>query len=156
MAYHTDISIEPWVSQNHGKYEKLERLILVSCGWYQPQDTSIDISHYFHISVAVCLWFCHHNIHYCLLDRLFRPRSKKTSKLRITGLCVRNSPVTGDFPPERPVMRKMFPDDLIMQQKLFYKAPSGQWTSTTKRCALLHHIFSTQSGNKHYLTSVQF
>ena len=29
---------------------------------------------------------------------LFRRRSKKTSKLRVTGLCEGNSPVTGDFP----------------------------------------------------------
>ena len=28
----------------------------------------------------------------CLLSRLFRRRSKKTSKLRVTGLCVGNSP----------------------------------------------------------------
>ena len=28
---------------------------------------------------------------------LFRRRSKKTSKLRLTGLCVGNSPVTGEF-----------------------------------------------------------
>ena len=34
----------------------------------------------------------------CLLKRLFRRRSKKTSKLRVTGLCVGNSPVTGEFP----------------------------------------------------------
>ena len=34
----------------------------------------------------------------CLLNRLFRPRSKKTLKLRVTGLCVGNSPVTGEFP----------------------------------------------------------
>ena len=27
-----------------------------------------------------------------------RRRSKKTSKLRVTGLCVGNSPVTGEFP----------------------------------------------------------
>ena len=32
----------------------------------------------------------------CLLNRLFRRRSKKTSKPRVTGLCERNSPVTGD------------------------------------------------------------
>ena len=29
---------------------------------------------------------------------IFRRRSKKTSKLRVTGLCVGNSPVTGEFP----------------------------------------------------------
>ena len=34
----------------------------------------------------------------CLLSRLFRPRSKKTSKLRVTGLCAGNSPETGEFP----------------------------------------------------------
>ena len=31
-------------------------------------------------------------------DRLFRRRSKKTSKLRITGLCAGNSPGTDEFP----------------------------------------------------------
>ena len=39
-----------------------------------------------------------HKPHDCLLDRLFRRRSKKTSKLRITGLCAGNSPVTGELP----------------------------------------------------------
>ena len=34
----------------------------------------------------------------CLLNCLFRRRSKKTSKLRVTGLCVGNSPGTGEFP----------------------------------------------------------
>ena len=39
----------------------------------------------------------------------------KTSKLRVTGLCAGNSPVTGEFPHKRPVTRKMFPfDDVIM------------------------------------------
>ena len=39
-----------------------------------------------------------HQHHDCLLNRLFRRTSKKTSKLRVTGLCVGNSPVTGEFP----------------------------------------------------------
>ena len=39
-----------------------------------------------------------HQPHDCLLNRWFRLRSKKTSKLRVTGLCVRNSPGTGEFP----------------------------------------------------------
>ena len=37
----------------------------------------------------------------CLLNRLFRRRSKKTSKLRVTGLCVGNSPGTGELPAQR-------------------------------------------------------
>ena len=36
--------------------------------------------------------------HHCLLNRLFGCRSKKTSKLRVTGLCAGNSPGTGEFP----------------------------------------------------------
>ena len=39
-----------------------------------------------------------HQPHYCLLNRLFKRRSKKTSKLCVTGLCAGNSPVTGEFP----------------------------------------------------------
>ena len=51
----------------------------------------------------------------CLLNRLFRRRSKKTSKFRVTGLCVGNSPGPVNSPHKGPVMRKMFPfDDVIM------------------------------------------
>ena len=39
-----------------------------------------------------------HQPHHCLLNCLFRRRSKETSKLRVTGLCVGNSPGTGEFP----------------------------------------------------------
>ena len=39
-----------------------------------------------------------HQPHDCILNRLFRRRSKKTSKLRVTGLCAGNSPVPGEFP----------------------------------------------------------
>ena len=42
-----------------------------------------------------------HQPHDCLLNRLCRRRSKKTSKLRVTGLCVGNSPGTGEFPAQR-------------------------------------------------------
>ena len=39
-----------------------------------------------------------HQPHHCLLNCLFGRRSKKTSKLRVTGLCVGNSPGIGEFP----------------------------------------------------------
>ena len=42
-----------------------------------------------------------HQPHGWLLNRLFRRRSKKTSKLRITGLCEGNSPRTGELPAQR-------------------------------------------------------
>ena len=54
-----------------------------------------------------------HRPHHCLLDRLFGCRSKNTSKLRVPGLCVGNSP--GNSPHKWPVTRKMFPfDDVTM------------------------------------------
>ena len=37
----------------------------------------------------------------CLLNRLLGRGSKKTSKLRVTGLCEGNSPVTGEFPTQK-------------------------------------------------------
>ena len=58
-----------------------------------------------------CVWrcplqWCHigrdgvsnHQTHVCLLNHLYGCRSKKTSKLRVTGLCAGNSPETGEFP----------------------------------------------------------
>ena len=52
---------------------------------------------------------------YCLLHRMLRHRSKKTSKLRVTGLCEGNSPVTVEFPAQRASNAEMFPfDDVIM------------------------------------------
>ena len=49
----------------------------------------------------------HQPLH-CLLNRLFSLRSKKTLKLRVTGLHEGNSPVNGEFPAQLPVTRKMF------------------------------------------------
>ena len=55
-----------------------------------------------------------HQPHGCLLNRLFRRRSKKTSKLRVTGLCVGNSPGPVNSQHKGPVTQKMFPfDDVI-------------------------------------------
>ena len=42
-----------------------------------------------------------HQPHDCLLNRLFRRRSKKTSKFRVTGLCAGNSSGIGEFPAQR-------------------------------------------------------
>ena len=39
-----------------------------------------------------------HQTRNCLLNRLFRRRSKKASKHPVTGLCAGNSPVTDEFP----------------------------------------------------------
>ena len=79
-----------------------------------------------HVEMVYSLWGRHnerdgvsnHQSHDCLLNRLFRRRSKKISKPRVTGLCEGNSPVTGEFPIQRPITREMFPfDDVIMAQE---------------------------------------
>ena len=57
----------------------------------------------------------------CLRNRLFRHRSKKTPKLRVTGLCEGNSPPVN--PPHKgPVTRKLFPfdDGIMMEMELRY------------------------------------
>ena len=45
-----------------------------------------------------CDGVSNHQPHDCLLNRSFRHTLKKTSKLRVTGLCAWNSLVTGEFP----------------------------------------------------------
>ena len=58
------------------------------------------------ITCKSTLQWCHnghegisnHQPRHCLLNHLFRRRSKKISKFRVTGLCAGNSPVNGEFP----------------------------------------------------------
>ena len=58
-----------------------------------------------------------HNEHDSLLNCLFRRRSKKTSKFRVTVLCEGNPPVTGGSLHQSLVTRKMFSfDDVIMNR----------------------------------------
>ena len=52
-------------------------------------------------------------------DRLFRRRSKKTSKPRITGLCEGNSPVTGEFPAQRASNAEIFPCDDVIKTRVY-------------------------------------
>ena len=71
----------------------------------------------------------------CLLNCLFRRKSKKTSKLRVTGLCVGNSPGPVNSPHKGPVTRNMFPfDDVIMKFILI------QHTESTHLRVFVYHI----------------
>ena len=63
-----------------------------------------------------------HQPHDCLLNRLFRCRSKKTSKLRVTGLCAGNSPVTGEFPTQMASNAEMFPFDDVIMTRVFCRS----------------------------------
>ena len=58
---------------------------------YGSNQRSLQWRHNGHDSVS------NHQPHDWLLNRLFRCRSKKTSKLRVTGLCEENSPGTAEF-----------------------------------------------------------
>ena len=49
-----------------------------------------------------------HQLHGCLFNRLFRRRSKKTSKLRVTGLCLGNSPGPVNSPHKGQLRGKCF------------------------------------------------
>ena len=64
---------------------RVEIRIMVSLQWHHNEHDSVS----------------NHQPHDFLLNRLFRRRSKKTSKLRVTGLCEGNSPVTSEFPTQR-------------------------------------------------------
>ena len=71
-------------------------------GWFP----ALRQSHGFQVRVLKPLQWRHnerdgvsnHQPRECLLKRLFRRGSKITSKLRVTGICQGNSPVTSEFP----------------------------------------------------------
>ena len=75
---------------------------------FQNTYTRNPIAHPSKRNMSVSLQWCHdgrdvvsnHHPHDCLLKRLSRRISKKTSKLSVIGLCAGNSPVTGEFPTE--------------------------------------------------------
>ena len=77
-----------------------------------------------------CDGVSNHQLHDCLLNRLFRRRSNKTSKLRATGLCAGNSPVTGEFPEQRASNAEHgYIDDVIMA-----KLPGRIWVGEISGC----------------------
>ena len=81
---------------------------------------SLHWRHNYHDGVS------NHQPQSCLLNRLFRRRSKKTSKLRVTGLCAGNSPGSVNSPHKGPVTWKMFPfDDVFMYRAVQPNASEG-------------------------------
>ena len=91
--------------------------------WKQRVVTMLTLSSLMAPEVVVMSWQCsvsvfslewrhnghdgdsNHQPHDCLLNRLFRRRSKKTSKLPVTGLCAGNSAGTDDFPAQNGQLR---------------------------------------------------
>ena len=99
----------------HGIYT---RFGLDFCDFYEIIKVHVHVIHYscimqqpqcheeYYQNRPVPLQWCHngcdsvsnHQPRDCLLNRLFRSTSKKTSKLRVTGLSAGNWPRTGEFP----------------------------------------------------------
>ena len=92
LFYHADHS--------HGLMDNFEVIILpflYVLPYANPahQSFSLQWRHNEHDGIS------NHQTHDCLLNRLFKRRSKKISKLCVTGLGAGNSPVTGEFPAQR-------------------------------------------------------
>ena len=103
----------------------------------------------FHYNDVIMSGVLNHQPHDCLLNRLFRRRSKKTSKLHVTGLCAGNSPVTGEFPAQRASNAEnvsiWWRHHVILQLFFFF---SWQRSRYRKRCAIyiLHHGLGSVGG----------
>ena len=100
------------------------------------------------VTCSSTIWYCtlrwrhndhdgisNHQPHDCLLNPLFRRRSKKTSKLRVTGLCagIHRWPVNSTH--KWPVIRKMFPfDDVILRTAIMMV----RWEHTVVAKSAIH------------------
>ena len=90
-SHHYDVII--WKHfPRHRPFTMVHGYPLVTGGFPSQKDSTLRWRHNDHAGVS------NHQPHGCLLNRLFRRKSKKTPKLRVTGLCAGNSPGTGEFP----------------------------------------------------------
>ena len=80
---------------------------------YKQEESKLDFNKMFHWRHNERDGVSNRRRLHCLLNRLLRRRSKKTSKLLVTGPCEGNPPVTGGLPHEGAVTRKVL-DDVIM------------------------------------------
>ena len=100
MESENTVKINCWkhLPEGHSSYEALTykgKMSIVSTLYSNVEANTLQWRHNEHDGVS------NHQPNDCLLNHLFRRSSKKTSKLRVTGLCVGNSPVTGEFPAQR-------------------------------------------------------
>ena len=93
-----------------------------------------------------------HQPHHCLLNRLFRRRSKKTSKLRVTGPCAGNSPGTGELPAQMASYAenvsiwwrhhaKLLPPQVHEVLRGAHLPPIASWTKSNMGHLLIHTNF---------------
>ena len=78
-----------------------------------------------------------------LCNRLFGRRSKKTSKLRVSGHRAGNSPVTGEFPARKASNMEMFPfDDVIIYEPRKGIPRRACFTSVTANNILIKKVIA--------------
>ena len=126
--WHNDINLFPWKRQkNH-----YSGYFLHALEWRHNEHDCVS----------------NHQPHDCLLSRLFRRRSKQTSKLRDTGLCAWNSPVTGEIPAKKGQLRgKYF--HLMTSSWSFLSLPQpsrwqGEHTFSFTRVIVARNIYLKQ------------
>ena len=96
-CYHISRNMDAIFCNKHGEYNN-DRTIVVdrpamTTGYHYNR--TLQWRHNGHDGVP------NHHPYGCLLNRLFRRRSKTTSKIRVTGPCAGDSSVTGEFPAQR-------------------------------------------------------
>ena len=86
----------------------IQRYRVIATQWGPLQHDMVCITVATRVKMSTLQWrhnehdgVSNHQPYDRLLNPLFRRRSEKTSKLRVTGLCVGNSLVTGEFPAQR-------------------------------------------------------
>ena len=75
-----------------------------------------------------------------------RCRSKKTSKLRVTGLTEGNSPVSGEFPTQRANNAEMFPFDNVIMFKMLNTVTNGCLRSKNLEAELFEQVLKWYVG----------
>ena len=92
----------------------------------------------------------------CFLNRLFRHRAKKTSKLCVTGLCAGNSPDAGEFPAQMASNAENvsiwwrhhgFCHDKLYKQRFLTPGHQG-WNDLHRLCRIgMEYYFSNNNNN---------
>ena len=139
-----DVSLSLLYNKNNGDSD-LRRadihVLLLSLPWRHNGDECVS----------------NHQPYGCLLNRLFGRWSKKTSKLRITGLCMGNSPGPVNSPHKGPVTRKMFPfADVIMLMLWLHFRVCGAAAITTTSVLILQPTDSNELLTKQWSCSFFF
>ena len=111
-AHHSSLwscSQETFFIWNQFKFTSMQVVGTYDVWWSVTQGRALTLPLCRRVPGVASLLWCHNErdgisndqcLNY-LLNCLFRCRSKETSKLRITGLCKGNSPVTSEFPAQR-------------------------------------------------------